>query len=295
MEIRHLEYFIEVARYKNFSKAAAAVHVSQPSISKAIKELEEELGKPLFSRTTKHVYLSEAGEAILKEVEDIVYSFRNINTMLRDNEQLEEGKIHIGIPPITAITSFGRMLISFKNNYPKIKIQLFEYGPKKIESSLQDGLIDIGIFTPEDRDPFERLWFETDLHDVVMHASHPLAQYKKIDYIQLHRENLVIYNSDYKLHDMIISGCVNAGFIPNVTFETIQIELMWQMVLAQIGIAILPQKTTKKLPPSLVAIPLNDPDLCLHLALTWSKDRSLSVSANKFIDFVKNEFELKSK
>jgi DNA-binding transcriptional LysR family regulator len=79
MEIRHLEYFIEVSRHKSFSKAAEVTHISQPTISKAIKDLEAELGKTLFYRSTKYVEPTDAGKAILEQAQKIVAYFRNIH------------------------------------------------------------------------------------------------------------------------------------------------------------------------------------------------------------------------
>lgn len=291
MEIRHLEYFIEVSRHKSFSKAAEVTHISQPTISKAIKDLESELGKTLFYRSTKYVELTDAGEIILEQAQQIVASFRNIHTQLAGLEKLQTGKIHIGLPPITAVTTFSHMLGAFKRNYPKINIQLFEYGPKKIEASLQDGLLDIGIFTPEDPNLFDWIWFERDTHCVIMHPNHPLAQYEQIDYQHLNGEQLIIYNSDYKLHDMIINGCNQAGFSPDIAFETSQRELMTQMVTAQLGLGLLPSKICQHLDPAIIASrPLSDLHLCLKLALTWKKDRYLSLAARHFLTFMKNNF-----
>ena len=110
IKIRHIEYFLEVAKYKSFSKASKALHVSQPAISKAVKELEDELEHPLFLRTTNYVRLSESGERILNDAEKIIDSLYNIKAILEENELLINGKISLGIPPITAITSLDKIL-----------------------------------------------------------------------------------------------------------------------------------------------------------------------------------------
>ncbi|AGA68192.1 transcriptional regulator [Desulfitobacterium dichloroeliminans LMG P-21439] len=293
MEIRHLEYFIEVARHKSFSIAAEVTHTSQPSISKAIKDLEAELGKTLFYRSTKYVKLTDAGELVLDQAQQIVAAFRNINTQLEGLAKLQTGKIHIGLPPITAVTTFSHMLGAFKSEYPKIQIQLFEYGPKKIEASLQDGLLDFGIFTPEDSDLFEWIWFEQDPLSVVMHSTHPLARYDLIDYKDFEGEQLILYNNDYKLHDIIIAGCKNAGITPEIAFETSQRELMTQMVTAKLGVALLPTKICQTLNPLTITYrPFADTNLCLQLALTWKKGRYLPHAAHELLAFLKTNYHL---
>ncbi|TGE37442.1 LysR family transcriptional regulator [Desulfosporosinus fructosivorans] len=289
MEIRHLEYFMEVSRYKSFSKAAEVTHTSQPSISKAIKDLEIELGITLFYRSTKYVKLTDAGEAILEQAQQIVSSFRNINAQLEGLTKMQTGKIHIGLPPITAVTTFSHLLGAFKSEYPKIHIQLYEFGPKKIEASLQDGLLDIGIFTPEDSDHFEWIWFEQDPLSVIMHPTHRLAQCCNVDYEDFYGEQIILYNSDYKLHDIIIEGCRRAGVNPEIAFETSQRELMTQMVAANLGLALLPSKICKDLNPEvIVSRPFSDSQLCLQLALVWKKGRYLPHAAHELLTFLKN-------
>lgn len=294
IKIRHIEYFLEVAKYKSFSKASKALHVSQPAISKAVKELEDELEHPLFLRTTNYVRLSESGERILNDAQKIIDSLYNIKAILEENELLINGKVSLGIPPITAITSLDKMLVSFQKRYPRIQMQLFEYGPKKIEASLKERLIDIGIFTPETWDPYKRLWLERDLHDAVIHESHPLAERKEIDYKDLAHQDIIIYNSDYKLHDMIIRHFATAGCEPGSILETIQTELMFHMALAGIKIAIMPHKKAQSIPKGLIAIPFNDPDLQLRLAFTWLSDKALSFSARKFLQLAEEEYGLTS-
>ncbi len=292
MDIRNLEYFIEVARHKSFSKAAEAVHISQPSISRAIKDLETQFGVTLFYRNTKYVELTDAGECILEQAQQIVSSFENITVKLEGLNNMQAGKIHIGLPPITAVTTFSHLLSAFTREYPKIRIQLYEFGPKKVETSIQDGLLDIGIFTPnEDTDLYEKIWFERDPLHVIMHPAHRLAQSAIIDYQDLIDEEFVLYSSDFKLHDMVIAGCKQAGFAPKIALETSQREMMTQMVAANFGIALLPSKICKTLDAkTITSRPFADPGVCLRLALVWKKDRYLSHAFREFLRFASKQY-----
>ncbi|WP_346355662.1 LysR family transcriptional regulator [Azotosporobacter soli] len=287
MDIRNLAYFIEVARQKNFSKAAETLHVSQPSISKAVKDLENRLNVTLFYRSTKYVELTDAGETILEQAQQIVSSFQNLTAQLDGLTQIRTGTIHIGFPPITAVTSFSHLLSAFRRAYPQIQIHLYESGPKKVEASVQDGLLDLGLFTPDDAsDEYDRIWFEQDPLDVILHPGHPLTSRSQLVLQDLAKEQFILFSSEYKLHDMIIDCCKKAGFSPSIALETAQRELMTQMVAANMGIALLPHKICAALDPAQIASrPLSDPTICLRLALVWKKRRYLSHAARELLTF----------
>lgn len=291
MEIRQLEYFIEVARQKSFSKAAEALHVSQPSISKAIKELENQLGSVLFYRNTKNVELTDAGEAILEQAQQIISSFQNINAQLRGITQMQTGKIHIGLPPITGVSGFAQLLGRFKSEYPNIQINLYEYGSKKIEMGIQDGSLDMGIiYVPcENGQLYETISFVQDPLKIIMHPEHPLAGKTIVTYQELRDEHFVLYSSDYILHDKIIERCKQAGFSPHIIFETSQRELMTQIVAARLGVALLPGKVCQELNTgTFTTRSMADPQVFLQLAMVWKRGRYLSHAARALIGFVKS-------
>ncbi len=289
MDIRALEYFIEVARLKSFSKAAEAIHISQPSISKAIKELEIQWGITLFYRNTKHIELTDSGAILFEQAQQIVSAFHNITVQLDGLTKMQTGKIYIGLPPITAVTSFAHLLSAFRREYSRINVQLYEYGPKRIEAAIQEGLLDIGIFTPDDRDEqYDKIWFEQDPHDLIMHPQHWLAGFSAVDYAQLAGEDFIIYSNEYRLYDIIIDRCRRAGFTPRIALETSQRDLMTQMVAANLGIALLPRKLCARLNANaFISRPFIDPQVYLKLALVWKKERYHSHAVREFLRFVK--------
>ena len=285
MEIRHLEYFLKVAEKKSFSRAADELHVTQSNISKIIKELEEELGVQLFYRNPKNIGLTSSAEALIPEAQEIVLSFRDVGNLLKKEESGLSGQVFIGIPPITAVVSFAEILGGFQRCYPKIRIRLFETGPLRVEDMLAAGSLDFGIFTPEDPEQFGWIWFENDPHCLVMQEEHPLAGTETVKYADLDRQPLIIYSRDYKLHDQLLDRCRQAGAVPEVIFETIQLEMMLEMVREGLGVAFLPKKICEKLRrPGIVYRPLEGETVDLKLALTWKKDRYLSAAAKRFLE-----------
>ncbi len=293
MNIRQLEYFLEVARQESFSKAATILHVSQPSISEMIKNLEEELGSPLLYRGAKRLELTDAGQLVQEQAQQIVAQFNNLSGNLKDLHLLHKGKIRIGIPSITASTIFPRVLGEFKQHYPKIELQLHEFGSKKVRQGVNEGTLDIGIVCtlPDRSESFEVFPFVEDPLRVIVHPEHPIASAPSVDFSDLRHEGFVLYSEDFSLHDQILARCKLAGFQPTIICETSQREFMTQMVAAKLGIALLPCKICDELDPAaIVSVPLADPQMYLQLAIIWRKDRYLSFAARRWLEFTTTNF-----
>lgn len=289
MNIHHLEYFLEVVRQGSFSRAASTLYITQPSISKVIQNLEDELGVVLINRNMKPLELTDAGQEIIEQVQQIVTLFHNLTIKLDDVIQLKKGKIRLGVPPIASSTILPPILGEFKKKYSNIELQLIEYGSKKVELGVYDGTLDIGIVctTPTKTDIFEFFSFIEDPLKVIVHPEHPLANNKQIDFADLSDESFVLYSEDFSLYDHILNRCKLAGFQPKVICETSQREFMTQMVAANFGIALLPGKICDQIDPkTIVSIPFNDPQIFLQLSAIWHKDRYLSFAARQWLQFV---------
>lgn len=292
MNIRQLECFLEIVRQGSFSKAASILHVSQPSISEMIKNLEDELGAPLLYRGAKRLDLTDVGQAVFEQSQQIVSLFNNLAGHVKEIPLLQQGKIRIGIPSITASTIFPRILGEFKRHHPGIELQLHEFGSKKIRQGVNEGTLDIGIVctVPDRGEDFEVFPFVEDPLWVIVHPDHQLAKSSAVNFSDLANEGFVLYSEDFSLHDQIISHCKLAGFHPIIICETSQRELMTQMVEAKLGIALLPSKICAELDPnSVVSIPLAEPQMFLQLAIIWRKDRYLSFAARRWLEFTTSE------
>lgn len=288
MEIRHLECFVAVARYGNFTKAAEQIHISQPSISKMIKEIEAQTGAELFYRDTKHVELTDAGMAFLEQAQQIVALFHNLNDGLDGLMGKQAGKIRIGFPPITSVTMFSQVLGAFKKEHPDTEIYLYEFGSKEIEKSIQEGELDIGIVsTPvTNADFYNMFWLTRDSLQVVMPSGHRLAGSPAVTFADLTDESFVLYRRDFRLHDQIIERCNMEGFQPKIIFETSQLEFMIQTIAADLGIAFLPSRICRQLDSrGVIARPLNDRPIYLQLGVIWKKGRYLPYAARQWLQF----------
>lgn len=297
MNITHLEYFLEVIRQGSFSKAAAALHVSQPSISKMIQSLEEELGVTLIYRSAKQIELTDAGKVILEQAQQIVPRFQNLAMELDDIVHFKKGKVRIGLPHITGSTVLPGVLGRFHQTHPNIQIQLYEFGSKKIQLGVQEGSLDVGIVCtlPQKTDIFEIFPLVKDPLKVIMHPGHALAAKPVVDFADLKNEPFVMYSADFSLYDCILECCKAAGFQPKIICETAQREFMTQMIAAKLGIALLPSTICDNLDQNtIISIPLKDPQIYLQLAIIWRKDRYLSFAARRWLEFTTDQFSNQS-
>ena len=291
MDILHLKYFIEVARQKNFSKAADAHHVSQSAISKMVKDLERELGATLLNRNSKSVQLTDAGHIFYHQADQIVGLFNNLTAEFDNQAKLERGKLLIGLPPITAAFVFAKLLGEFRKRYPRIDIELYEYGSKKVQPAIQEGTLDFGMICHLPDPSYEYISLPPDPLKVIMHADHPLADWPKIEMKDLANEQFVIYREDFSLHDKIMAQCLAAGFQPKIIFQTSQRELMVQTVASSLGIAFLPGQLCADFNHDLIrSIPLVNPEIKYQLSVIWKKGRHLSYAAKLWLEFAKEHF-----
>ncbi len=302
MDFHHLKYFVEVADQKSFSKAARNLHISQSAISRTIKALEDELGVILFMRNAKAVELTDGGTIFLTHAKRVVFMFEHLKTDFENEFKLEQGSIHIGLPPITDAPIFAKLLGGFKKEYPQIDLELFEHGSKKVEISVQEGLIDIGIVCtePQTKD-FEYFFLTSDPLHVLLPADHPLAKESTIQLRQLATESFVLYRDDFNLHDEIGKACKKVGFQPKIIFETSQRDLMLQTVSANLAIALLPSRLCPNNNNcainhrNLVSRPLINPEIIHSLYVIWKKGHYLSHASQLWLEYVKNTVQLGKK
>ncbi|MFG6120135.1 cidABC operon transcriptional activator CidR [Thalassobacillus sp. B23F22_16] len=286
MDIRHLKYFIEVSRFSSFTRAADHLFVTQPTISKMIKNLEEELGVELFDRSRKQLVLTDAGRVILDQAQTIDKAFDNLQTELDDLIGLQKGHIRIGLPPIMDADQFIRILGEFHQLYPNITFQLIENGTRKIEEDIINDNLDVGIAVlPTEEEEFHHFSFMKEELRVVVPPSHKLASRKQIKLEELSDESFILFNKDFALNERIRSACKEAGFLPQVVSESSQWDFIGKMITADLGISILPYSVSKLLKEDVRIIKVVKPVIEWDLAIIWRKNHYLSFATKEWLKF----------
>ncbi|WP_163527161.1 cidABC operon transcriptional activator CidR [Halobacillus ihumii] len=286
MDIRHLKYFIEVSRFSSFTRAADHLFLTQPTISKMIKNLEEELGVELFDRSRKKLVLTDAGRVILEQAQTIDRAFNNLQTELDDLLGLQKGHIRIGLPPIMDADHFIRILGEFHQLYPNITFQLLENGTKKIEEDITNDQLDVGITVlPTEEENFRYFSFMKEELKVIVPPSHRLGARKQVKLEELKDEPLILFNKDFALNDRIKEACKEAGFLPHVVSESTQWDFIGKMIAADLGISILPHSVSMLLKEDVHRIKVVKPMIEWDLALIWKKNHYQSYATKEWLKF----------
>lgn len=288
VDIRQLEYFVAVAEQESFTKAAANVHLSQPALSKIVKNLEEELKVELFDRSTRKLKLTDAGEIVYQEALKLTASLTDLTLRLDNLMNSPTGTIRIGIPPLIGTLFFPSIARSFHNQYPKISLELVEFGAKKLVEFVEEEKVDIAIIVlPVNNPKFEIYPFIQEEFAFFCAKTHKFANRTSLSLKELSEEKFILFSKQFTLHDRIIWECVNAGFTPSVPYESSQWDLISELVVEEFGIAILPQSIYSKMNhDKITMVPLVNPTPLWELGFAIKKNSYISFANRKLIDFL---------
>lgn len=185
--------------------------------------------------------------------------------------------------------------VLLNKNIPKIELELYEHGSKKVEISVQEGLIDVGIIcTKPQSKEFDSFFLTSDPLHIILPKESPLAAHSELSLSQLSNESFVLYKDDFNLHDEIVKSCKQAGFQPKIIFETSQRDLMLQTVAADLAVALLPsrlcpkEEDNTKISQNVVVRPLREPRITHTLYIIWKHSHYLSHASQLWLDFVRN-------
>ncbi|MFN0225074.1 MULTISPECIES: LysR substrate-binding domain-containing protein [Paenibacillus] len=289
MDLRHLTYFVAVAEEGSFTQAARRLHITQPSLSKMVRLLEEDLGAQLIDRSAKQIQLTDAGLRILQSAKGILQSVESMASELEEVVSLKKGTLRLGIPPMIGGYFLPSIIESFLTEYGQIRLQVMEQGGKSLEQDVLQGELDFSmvILPVKDEDKFHILpCINQDLY-LVVHAQHRLAARDAVRLRDLEQEGFILFREDFTLHHLIKEQCRTAGFEPRVVFESSQWDFMTEMVAAKYGITLLPEGVCRGLDPRRFAsIPVVHPSIPWQLSMIWRKDKYISFAAQEWIRFV---------
>lgn len=239
MEIEQLKYFLAVVKYKNFSIAADELCISQSSLSKRLKALEDELGAELIDRATKTVTLS--GEEVVKFAEDVISRYDDMKLKIKKYSNLEEGHIILGMSQIANCQGLIGLIAMFQKQHPGIKISFVEKKTKELIMLLRENKIDVAfILTNSTEDTSFKVYpLIKDEYVLVTDIKHPLAKNKFINLSEAANEKFILLDSNSGMHDTPIEACKKAGFDPSILNENDQIDTILDFVSEGFGVSLL--------------------------------------------------------
>lgn len=285
-----MKYFVEVVKQGGMTKASKSLYIAQPTISKAIKDIEAEMAVPLFDRSKRNLVLTDAGKIFFNKCKEIISLYDNLPTEINSLYGLETGHINISMSAVMSMRKFIGVLGDFHQLYPNITYNLIESGGKTTENLILNDEVDIGVTTlPVDHHLFESISLNKEDLRVVLHREHPLAYKTKIKMEELAEENFILFNEEFYLNDKIIENAKNAGFVPNMASQISQWNVIENLIINKLGITILPATISELLNDDVKMIQLENANTEWELGVVWKKDKRLSHATNKWIEFLKEK------
>jgi DNA-binding transcriptional LysR family regulator len=277
IDLKQLKYFLAVAEEKSFSRAALRLHISQPPLSQQIMKLESELGVRLFARTTRSFELTVAGKALMQEATELLAKMRMTIDTIRQIDRGEVGRLRIGIVGSAMWGPIPRLLEQFQSQYPRVTWTIHELGPNDQYEALRARQIDVGFWRAPRVDD-EQLRHDKLRQDlcfrenvcVAVGEQHRLAKQAHIELIELAGEpmlTLILANSTFSRY--LVQCCVNAGFDPAIYQEATEPQTLLAMVGAGLGVAMMPETTSRIGWPGVVFLPIKTDPPSANLLITY--------------------------
>jgi len=291
MDFRQLSYFKEVAERGSFTRASQALHLSQSTLSKVVKGLEEELGVELFDRSTRKIELTDAGETVLAEAKVILASLHNLTDSLFGLQQLKKGTVRLGMPPIIGTLYFPGIIADFHRRYPGIAIRLTEGGSKRVEAAVQRGDVDLGLVVlPVEEGVFDIQPFLQEKLAVIAAHDSALADRESVRLPELVEEPLIVLREGFAIHGSVREAYERLGCEPHIVYESAQWDFIGEMVAEGLGISYLPESLCRRLDPARIrTIRLEEPEIPYHVAVITRNGRYLSYAAKEFLAHLHRE------
>ncbi|WP_313599642.1 LysR family transcriptional regulator [Pseudomonas sp.] len=285
MNLRTLRAFVEVVRQGGFSQAAEVVSLTQSTVSKAVRTLEEELGMPLLNRLGHRNQLTAAGEIAYRRAQVLLAEHSDLVSEINDLRGLKRGRLRIGLPPVGCGVLFATMFATYRSRYPDIDIELTEYGSKKLRECLEAGEVDLAALLLPVDDVFDYQPVRNEPLIAVLPLNHPLAGLERIDFTDLADSPFILFEAGFALNAKILAACERKGVNPRVTARSGQIDFIVDLVAAGLGVAFLPRMLAHKHQHAGIAlIALDEPHTDWHIALAWRANAHLPPAARAWLD-----------
>jgi DNA-binding transcriptional LysR family regulator len=277
MELRHMRYFVAVAEHLHFGRAAESLMTAQPSLSRQIHQLEEELGVSLFDRSKHHVELTDAGRIFLADARRTLQAADASIRHARENADGTRGELRLGFIGGAMMIRLPAILHEYRSRFPNVDVVPNAVPYPEHAAALHAGTIDIAWTIAVPDPEIESLVITSDVLLAAVASSHPLAAREQIDVADLAGEDLVILSqSAPMLHDAVIQICLANGFRPGRIHEGADAVTVLGLVAAGYGVALVPFPWSVMSIPGMTFVNLSQ-EFRFQEALSWRRDRHTQI------------------
>lgn len=289
MDLRKMYYFNATVKYRSFSRAAKALHISQPSLSNAIKALEQEMDTPLIERTTKQFQLTEMGQQFWERSKGLVAQFEVMQTELRELSKGEQLEIRLGVIE-SANYWLSQVITDYQKLYPSNQLTLIDTLYNQTVRQALLGLHVHGVITNQhivDEEIQSELLYN-EPYVVLIKKDHPFAQKEQLMLKDFTEEPLIIGMPEFQTSAQILKAFEQENVTPHISYKIERFEMIKVLVEEGLGIAILPQNyVTQHLSDSLLTLPVHSAYLNRNVYLSTMRGRTFSKSILVLFELIK--------
>lgn len=292
MELRHLRYFVAVAKEENVSRAALKLHVSQPGLSRQIRDLEEEIGFLLLERSAKSVRLTEAGRTFLVESQAVLRRADEAVKAARAVASGQSEELNVGYAPMPTVRFLPPALRAFRKQFTGIRVKLHDLSPEEMLAGLHEGRLQLAFSVRPTRAMLRGLQFEEFGRDhmrLAVGRNHPLAKLRSVSVKQLETQSLVAYGRkeypEYHAYLAAVFGGVKT--LPPIVEEHDDGVALVTALETDSSVAILPQSLEFTTGSRIKLIPIVPSPPPLVVGVAWVPSR-ITPTAERFLQITRD-------
>jgi DNA-binding transcriptional LysR family regulator len=260
VELRQLEHFIAVASEQHFTRAAETMMISQSGLSASVRALEHELGTPLFTRSTRRVVLTQAGQAFLEEARRTVASAAAAKSAVEAVRGVLGGTLNVGTEQCLGVVDLGKELARFRSGHPGVEIRLGFEGSAVLVDRVASGQMDLALVAECGEPPsgVRTVRLAGESFVILCHPSHPFAQLEELTLAEIAAEPQVGFLPGWGARSIAERAFTAAGLPIKITMEVNDVHTLLDLVGHGLGVAVVPEHFKNKRPQSLRAVPIKD-------------------------------------
>jgi len=293
MELRQLEYFVTVADERNFTRAAAKLHVTQPGVSAQVRQLERELGQELLDRSGRVTRLTEAGQVVLPFARAALGAVAGARLAVDELSGLLRGHVAIGMVSQSASLDIPDLLAGFHRRHPAIEITLAEAGSDHLTEGVRAGTYDLAFIGLGPEPPHGlaiQVVADEPIVAVVSADATPRAAADSVSLAEIADQPLISLPVGTGLRACVDAAYASAGLRPRVAFEASDPRTLARLAARGLGLAFLPASVARAHGDGLHVITVSDPPMRGRLALAWRAEGQVSPAARALIAHARAEF-----
>lgn len=291
MRLRQVEFFNVAYEQGSLSKAAAALYVTQQSVSKSIRQLEAELGHPLFERDSSGVHPTPAGDVLYEELRSIQDRLDALPVLLNDEMAMTREKLGVTVAYGVLGSLTAKIFDEFSKSHPRIELSLTDAQDLVVEEEVLAGRADLGIGVgPIDQTVFDATLLKRERMWLCVHRDNPLFNKEGLAMADLRGQRFLSMGPLFKSNEKLRHCCEGFGFEPDVVFEANEIVTLKEMCEANMGLFMVPTSKAYSTCPDVRFVPFPDEHFTYNLLLIHRKGRPLSHAGHDLAAFLRSRY-----